>query len=101
MAEMLALDLQPAAMVEDFGFRRLIYYLEPNYRVLFAMHMAKCVTKQYKAGKINFTKIPTETMHIALSTNIWTSIAIQAYITITAHYISPNWELNTIFASND
>ena len=34
-----------------------------------------------------------EPTHIALSTDIWTSIATQAYITVTAH--SQNWELNT------
>ena len=40
MAEMLVLDLRPAATVEGVGFRGLINYLEPNYRVPFAMRMA-------------------------------------------------------------
>ena len=33
MVEMVTLDLRPAAMVEGIGFKRLINYLEPNYRV--------------------------------------------------------------------
>ena len=45
MAEMLTLDLRPAATVEGVGFRRLVNYLEANYRVPSAMHMAKCVTE--------------------------------------------------------
>ena len=59
------------------------------------MQIAKCVTEKYKAAKIKLTEMLTEPMHIALSTDIWTSIATQAYITVTAHFISPNWELNT------
>lgn len=95
MAEMLVLDLRPAATVEGVGFRRLINYLEPNYRVPSAMHMAKCVTEKYEAAKIKLIEMLKDPMHIALSTDIWTSIATQAYITVTAHFISPSWELNT------
>ena len=95
MAEMLALDLRPAATVKGVGFRRLINYLELNYRVPSAMHMAKCVTEKYEAAKIKLTEMLTEPMHIALSTDIWTSIATQAYITATTHFISTKWELNT------
>ena len=95
MAEMLVLDLRPATTVKGVGFRRLINYLEPNYRVPSAMHMAKCVTEKYEAAKSALTEMLKEPTHIALSTDIWTSIATQAYITVTAHFISPDWELNT------
>ena len=54
------------------------------------MHMEKCLTEKY--GKS--TEMLKEPLHIALSTDIWTSIATQAYITVIAHFISPNWELN-------
>ena len=90
MAEMLVLDLRPAATVEGVGFRRLINYLEPNYRVPSAMHKAKCVTEKYEVAKIKLTELLTESMHFALSTDIWTSIATQAYITATTHFISTN-----------
>ena len=33
-------------------------------------------------------------MHIALSTDIWISIATQAYITVTVNFILPNQEMN-------
>ena len=64
MAEMLVLDLRPAATVKRVGFRRLINYLEPNYRVPSAMHMAKCVTEKYEAPKIKLTEMLTKPMHI-------------------------------------
>ena len=95
IAEMLVLDLRPAATVERVGFRRLINYLEPNYRVPSAMHMAKCVTEKYEVAKSTLAEMLKEPTNIALSTDIWTSIATQAYITVAAHFISPDWELNT------
>jgi len=36
-----------------------------------------------------------EPNHIALMTDIWTSVATQSYIMVTAHFISSNWELKT------
>ena len=54
------------------------------------MHMAKCVTEKYEAAKIKLTEMLTEPMHIDLSTDILTSIATQAYITATTHFVSTN-----------
>ena len=90
MAEMLVLDLRPAATVEGVGFRQLINYLEPNYRVPSAMHMAKCVTEKYKVAKSTLVEMLKEPTNIALSMDIWTSIATQVYITVAAHFISPD-----------
>ena len=30
---------------------------------------------------------------VALTTDIWTSMATEAYMTVAAHYIDPNWKL--------
>jgi len=95
MVEMLVLDLRPAATVEGVGFKRLINYLEPDYKVPSATHMAKCLTDMYETAKSRLTEVLKDSQHIALSTDIWTSIATQAYITVTAHFISPDWELKT------
>ena len=59
------------------------------------MHMAKCVTEKYEVAKSTLAEMLKEPTNIALSTDIWTSIATQAYITVAAHFISPDWELNT------
>ena len=88
MAEILVLDLRPAVTVEGVRFKQLIDYLEPNYRFPSAMHMAKCVTEKYEAAKNVLIEMLKEPTRVALSTNIWTSIATQAHITITIHFIS-------------
>jgi len=91
MVETLVLDLRPAATVEGVGLKRLINYLEPDYKVPSATHMVKCLTDKYETAKSRLTEVFKDSQHIALSTDIWTSIATQAYITVTVHFISPDW----------
>ena len=45
-----------------------------------------------KSAIIEMLKEPS---HIALTTDIWTSVATQVYITVTAHFVSSNWKLRT------
>ena len=55
--------------------------------------MVKCSTKQYETTKSKLT-VRSQYILFYISTDIWTGIAIQDYITVNAHF-SPNWELNT------
>ena len=95
MVEMVTVDLRPAAIVEGTGFRRLINYLEPNYRVPSAVHITSCLQEHYETAKTRLIQMLQEPNHIALTTDIWTSVATQSYITVTAHFISSNWDLKT------
>ena len=95
MVEMVTLDLRPAAMVEGIGFKRLINYLEPNYRVPSAVHITSCLQEHYAKAKTMVIRMLEEPMHIALTTDIWTSVATRSYITVTAHFVSSSWELKT------
>jgi len=92
---MLVIDLRPAATVEGVEFKQLIHYFEPDYKVPSATHMVECLTDMYETAKGRLTEVLKNSQHIALSTDIWTSTATQAYITVTAHFISPDWVLKT------
>jgi len=70
MVEMLVLDLRPTAIVEGVGFKRLINYLELDYKVPSATHMAKCFTDKYETAKSRLTEVLKDSQHIALSTDI-------------------------------
>ena len=48
---MVAQDLQPAATVEGEGFRALMKYIEPGYKVPSAMHITKAVHQKHDIGK--------------------------------------------------
>ena len=48
--DMVAIDLRPLRLVEGEGFKKLMEYLEPGYKVPSAMHMASLLHRKYKAG---------------------------------------------------
>jgi len=90
LVEIIVLDLRPAAMVEGKGFRALINYVNPNNRVLSAMHITSCLQEKYLQAKSILMQMLKNPSHIVLTTDIWMSVATQAYITITVHFLSAN-----------
>ena len=75
LVEMIVLDLRPAAMVEGRGFRALMNYVEPNYRVPSAMHITSCLEEKYLQAKSILMQMLRDPSHITLTTDIWTSVA--------------------------
>ena len=91
---MVALDSRPVAMVEGTGFRRLVGYIEPGYKFLPPCTLLS-VYKRYLQAKCTLIEMLKSKSHIALTTDIWTRVATQVYITVTVHFITMKWELKT------
>ena len=90
---MIAQDLRPIRMAECEGFRNLLRYLEQailyqgkNNSPWTSLKFEMCKEKLKKS-------LEDEAPSMALTTDIWTSIATEAYMTVTAHYTDPNWKL--------
>ena len=96
VTQMIVQDLRPIRMVECDGFRNLMSYLEPGYvlpsRKQFTADInlkhARC--KEVLKERLN---LKNEAPFISLTTDIWTSLAMESYLTVTAHYIDNSWEL--------
>ena len=56
------------------------------------MHIMQCLQEKYLQAKSALIEMLKE---IALTTDIWTSVATQVYITVTAHFIISKWKLKT------
>ena len=91
VCEMVARDLRPVSIVEGDGFKRLINYLEPEYRVPSHTHITSVCHRMYQVER---EKLEVELVdrHVGLTSDIWTSAATQGYITVTAHFISDDWK---------
>ena len=76
IAEMVARDLRPISIVEGAGFKHLLSYLEPRYRVPSHTHIATVCRRLYNAQKERLKKEITGCGHLALTTDIWTSSAV-------------------------
>ena len=69
-------------------------YLEPGYVIPCRKKFAADITfKHTKCQEVLKERLKNETKFITLTTDIWTSMATESYITVTAHYIDGNWEL--------
>ena len=90
--DMITIDLQPAKIVEDIGFQKLIAILDPRYhfpsRDLLPARYERCSSILIEVlGKIE---------SCTLTTDFWTSRANESYITVTCHFIDGTWETQII-----
>ena len=94
IANMVACDIRPAAIVEGDGFKALMKFVEPGYKVPSATHIAQIVHQKHELGKrILKEKLKLEANGLAFTTDIWTSCSNDSYISLTAHFITHSWQM--------
>ena len=81
-----------AEMVD--GFCQLVNYIEPNYLVHLRPHIQSICQKLYASmkEKLLFT---LQSHYVALTSDLWTFQAVQAYLTVPAHFITEEWALES------
>ncbi len=89
----MALDLRPLRLVEGRGFRELLAFFEPGYNPPSAAHISVLVCRKHLVAQQQLKdKLGKEALVVAFTTDIWTSIATEAYVTVTCHYVSCDWQ---------
>uniref|UniRef100_A0A803LW41 BED-type domain-containing protein n=1 Tax=Chenopodium quinoa TaxID=63459 RepID=A0A803LW41_CHEQI len=74
--------------VEFKGFRRCFNYLHPDFKPVTRNTIKSDVLKMYKRGKEKLKVVLGSTCsRIALTSDCWTSITTDGYISLTAHYV--------------
>ena len=89
---MLVTDMCPLSMVEDGGFKMMISTFHPNYEHLSRTFFTKQLNKKYEDIKDMTKKALQETDSVALTTDIWTCVATEAYMGVKCHYLK-NWKM--------
>lgn len=94
IAGFLACDMRPFSIIENIGFKNLVSILEPKFEMPSRAHIAQNVMPTlYTKVKKRILTDSNKADFIAVTTDGWTSKAAQGYITITAHYIDDNFEI--------
>nr|XP_023685953.1 zinc finger BED domain-containing protein 4-like [Paramormyrops kingsleyae] len=91
VAEMLALDLQPSALVENVGLGRLLEYLQPQYSLPSPSYFTStAIPEMYERVKeVIVTHLKeAESGIIHFTTSIWISSQTKEYLTLTAHWVT-------------
>ncbi|XP_029102939.1 zinc finger BED domain-containing protein 4 [Scleropages formosus] len=93
VAEMLVLDLQPSALVENVGLNRLLEYLQPQYSLpsssFFRNNAIPEMYERVKEVVITHMK-EAENNIVHFTTSIWISSQTREYLTLTAHWVTYN-----------
>jgi len=86
---MIALDMRPFSIVESKGFKNLIAILEPRYKIptrktfsLEIIHQLYEEVKNFIISKYNLCNLK-----LAFTTDLWTSINGDSFLSLTAHFI--------------
>ena len=96
VAFMVAKDLRPAAVIDGEGFKQLLSFLKPGYVVTSSVYIMDVVGRKYAMAKEKLKRVLAEnTTKYSMTTDIWTSFANEAYISLTVHFIDDCWEMKS------
>lgn len=83
-------DLLPVKFVDSPNFKELLKFMEPNYQIPSRTNIVSKIDKLYISQKEALkTKLTSEQCaKISITTDCWTSLNADSFITVTAHFIT-------------
>lgn len=94
VAYFIAKDRQPISVVQGPGFKHMIKAFEPRYQVPHRKTFTeKILPEHFIKVKSTVTSAAYKANFFAITTDCWTSRATEAYMGVTFHTISDDWEL--------
>ncbi|KAL3973548.1 chromosome alignment-maintaining phosphoprotein 1 [Sarotherodon galilaeus] len=97
----IAADMRPYSVVQikmacHDRFKHLMNVLEPRYNIPSRAHFSeKVVPSMYEQQKSKVMAELSQASSVGLTTDGWTSRATENYVTVTAHYITAEWEIRS------
>ena len=89
-------DCLPIYAVEKLGFRGLIEKLDPQYELPSSKYFSKtAIPALYEETRENLLADLKEVVFFSATTDMWSSITGEPYLSYTVHYISREWQLET------
>ena len=78
------------------GFMQMVNTFHPGYTLPSRTHFTKLMEQKYETTLVRVKDaLKANENKIALTTDAWTSVATEAYLGITCHFISDDWELTS------
>ena len=92
----IAKDMQPIDTINDKGFRKMIMQFEPRYTPPDRKTIAtKYLPQMFEAEKGRIKNLLGTVQHYACTTDLWTSRALHAYMSLTVHYLASDFSLQS------
>ena len=93
IAEFVARGLRSLSIMCADGFRQLLNTIEPGYQVPSHTRITTVCWQIFQTKKEELCETLKGQTYFALTTDIWTSRATQAYLIITVHFITAEWKI--------
>ena len=93
VVEFIVRDLRPVRVIDCTGFLHLMKVAEPRYVVPCRRTVTNYIDKQYIALRNTVEQELKDVQYLGLTTDMWTSRANDGYIFLTAHYITPTFQM--------
>ncbi|KAE8288344.1 Zinc finger BED domain-containing protein 4 [Larimichthys crocea] len=93
IAEFIAMGLQPYSVVENRGFRRMMEGMEPRYVIPSQRYFTNTAVPALKQTKAEIVSSLLNADRVAVTCDVWTSVATESFVTVTVHFITDEWEL--------
>ena len=96
LARVITENLLPIAIVESDSLRELLQILEPQYKIPCRQTMtARLDSMQVALSSKLHDQLKTDVESLAITTDIWTSVSNEAYLSFTASYVDKDWNMRT------
>ncbi|XP_059902138.1 E3 SUMO-protein ligase ZBED1-like [Gadus macrocephalus] len=89
-------DMRPYSVVQNKGYKHMLNVLEPRYDIPSRTHFSdNIVPGLYEQEKKKVVDELAVAPSVALTTDGWTSRGTVSYVTISAHFITADWEMRS------
>nr|XP_055070155.1 E3 SUMO-protein ligase ZBED1-like [Misgurnus anguillicaudatus] len=95
LVNMIIKDSQPFSIVEDAGFRELLQVLDPTYVIPTRKALKGLVENKYRETKEKTREQLQKVVSVSLTSDMWTSLHMDAYLAVTCHFINEEDKLCT------
>ena len=95
LVDFVTMDLRLLSTVEGKGFKRLLNHIEPGYTVPSRTYITNMCRRKYLLMKEQLLATLQAIPYVAVTSDIWTSRVTQAYITLTVHFITDDWKMES------
>ncbi|XP_048054650.1 E3 SUMO-protein ligase ZBED1-like [Megalobrama amblycephala] len=92
---MVVKDVLPISVVCGEGFQELLGYIEPNYEIPSRCTITRRIEACFDERKKTLKSQLESTKFVSLTTDCWTALTTESYITITCHYIDEDWQIHS------
>ncbi|KAM9830564.1 E3 SUMO-protein ligase ZBED1-like isoform 1-T1 [Syngnathus typhle] len=93
--KMLVTDMRPLSMVEDEGFKKMISAFNPKYSMPARSHFTSLMEKKHQQITEKLKTVLQDTESVALTTDVWTSVATESYLRVACHFVGEDWQMKS------